>query len=68
VEPHNNTNTAWFHDAEKAADAICFTRGRIAFEKADGPTAAPTQGQAFSYYGDDVATFRGVFGQYGFIR
>jgi phage N-6-adenine-methyltransferase len=65
---HNCTDTGWFHKAESACAEICFTRGRIAFEKPDGPTASPTQGQAFFYFGDDAAVFRQVFGNIGFVR
>jgi phage N-6-adenine-methyltransferase len=65
---HNNTDTIWFHKAASACAAICFTLGRIAFEKADGQTGAPAQGQSFFYFGEDVAPFREVFGEFGFIR
>ena len=44
---HNYTDTAWFQGAMTAADAICFTRGRVKFYELDGEIAAPTQGQAF---------------------
>ena len=65
---HNYTDTAWFHCAEAASAAICFTRGRIAFESPDGKKAAPTQGQAFFYFGSNPDKFREVFGEVGFIR
>jgi len=65
---HNYTDTAWFHLAESEASLICFTRGRIRFEDAAGNLAAPTQGSAFFYFGDNLYLFREVFGQYGFIR
>jgi len=64
---HNYTDTAWFHEAMTAADAVCFTRGRIKFYDAKGETAAPTQGQAFFYFGDDVAAFGAKFASVGFI-
>ena len=64
---HNYTDTAWFQDAAAIADAICFTRGRVRFVDADGEIAAPTQGQAFSYFGDDRATFIEIFGPIGFV-
>jgi phage N-6-adenine-methyltransferase len=64
---HNYTDTAWFHRAAGAAQAICFTRGRIAFEAPDGRKAAPTQGQAFFYFGDDVPLFIEVFEEIGFV-
>lgn len=64
---HNYTDTAWFHDGAKLADAICFTRGRIKFYDASGAIAAPTQGQAFFYFGDDVAAFTRRFSKLGFV-
>jgi hypothetical protein len=48
---HNYTDTAWFNEASEIASAVCFTRGRIKFVDPDGKEAAPTQGQAFFYFG-----------------
>jgi len=67
VLTHNYTDTAWFHTLAKASTAICFTRGRIAFEAPDGRKAAPTQGQAFFYFGPNVNTFVSVFKTIGFV-
>ncbi len=64
---HNYTDTAWFHEAMTEATAVCFTRGRIKFEDAEGNKAAPTQGQAFFYFGDDVETFTLHFQEIGFV-
>jgi phage N-6-adenine-methyltransferase len=64
---HNYTDTTWFHEAAGVADAICFTRGRVRFYDASGVIAAPTQGQAFFYFGDDVAAFASAFAEVGFI-
>lgn len=64
---HNYTDTAWFHEAAEIADAICFTRGRIKFVDKDGAECAPTQGQAFFYYGDDISRFASVFVNAGFV-
>jgi phage N-6-adenine-methyltransferase len=64
---HNYTDTAWFHEAAACADAICFTRGRIKFYDDAGTIAAPTQGQAFFYFGDDVLAFADRFKLVGFI-
>lgn len=64
---HNYTDTAWFHEAAGTADAICFTRGRIKFESPEGKTAAPTQGQAFFYFGEGVAAFAEKFKELGFV-
>lgn len=65
---HNYTDTGWFHMAESVCAAICFTRGRIKFEKSDGTIAAPTQGQAFFYYGSNLDLFKTVFSEIGFVR
>jgi len=65
---HNYTDTDWFHRAESRAALICFTKGRIAFVNDLGEKAAPTQGQAFFYYGDSGEKFRREFNEVGFIR
>lgn len=65
---HNYTDTAWFHLAESIAAAICFTRGRVKFVDEDGEECAPTQGQAFFYYGPNVEKFQQVFLEFGFVR
>ena len=65
---HNYTDTSWFHAAAEGCAAICFTRGRIRFVSPTGGIAAPTQGQAFFYFGPGVDRFRATFGSFGFIR
>ena len=67
VLTHNYTDTRWFQTAARAADAICFTRGRVKFYSPSGAIAAPTQGQAFFYFGDDVAGFASEFSEVGFV-
>ena len=62
---HNYTDTAWFHRLANACNGICFTRGRIGFLSPEGKKAAPTQGQAFFYFGQDVDGFKRVFGKIG---
>jgi ParB family chromosome partitioning protein len=64
---HNNTDTDWFHKAAGACAAICFSRGRIQFEQSDDRVRTATQGQAFFYFGTNVAAFRKVFGKIGLI-
>lgn len=64
---HNYTDTQWFHRAAKACSAICFTRGRIGFVNPEGKRAAPTQGQAFFYYGANVSAFLSAFASIGFV-
>lgn len=65
---HNYTDTAWFHKAEAMASRLCFTRGRIKFVNPEGKEAAPTQGQAFFYLGNNPERFSEVFSAFGFIR
>jgi phage N-6-adenine-methyltransferase len=64
---HNYTDTKWFQGAAAAAQAICFTRGRIGFLSPSGEKAAATQGQAFFYFGPHHQTFVRVFSQFGLV-
>lgn len=64
---HNYTDTAWFHKAAAPMQAICFTRGRIGFLDINGNVAAPTQGQAFFYYGKSPQQFARVFCRTGLV-
>lgn len=64
---HNYTDTSWFHTAASVCNAICFTRGRISFVNPEGKKAAPTQGQAFFYYGENTDKFSEVFSKFGLI-
>ena len=64
---HNYTDTAWFHVAAGCANVICFTRGRVKFYDAKGNVAAPTQGQAFFYFGNETLSFAEKFSSVGFI-
>ena len=64
---HNYTDTQWFHRAALSCAAICFTRGRIGFLSPEGKRAAPTQGQAFFYYGSKVEQFIEAFCRIGFV-
>lgn len=65
VLTHNYTDTGWFHALARSAAAVCFTRGRIAFVSPEGKKAAPTQGQAFFYFGSNVAGFAEAFAPFG---
>ena len=64
---NNYTDTAWFHEAFSVCSAICFTRGRIRFESPEQEGAAPTQGQAFFYFGDDIDAFIAAFEPIGTV-
>ena len=65
---HNYTDTAWFQKLARAASSICFTRGRIRFISPTGEIAAPTQGQAFFYFGANIDSFKKVFSEIGFVK
>jgi phage N-6-adenine-methyltransferase len=67
VLTHNYTDTEWFHHLANHCAAICFSRGRIRFEDEDGNEAAPTQGQAFFYFGNLPIQFKVVFEGVGFV-
>jgi hypothetical protein len=60
-------NYAWFQKLAAAAAAICFTSGRIRFVSPFGELAAPTQGQAFFYFGVNTGKFVSAFGATGFV-
>lgn len=64
---HNYTDTSWFHEAAGNCNAICFTKGRVKFISANDEIAAPTQGQAFFYFGKKPLTFAQQFNQIGFV-
>jgi ParB family chromosome partitioning protein len=65
VLTNNCTDTDWFHTALSTADAVCFAHGRIPFYTPDGTDVAPTQGQAFFYYGPNVEKFQICFADIG---
>lgn len=67
VLTHNYTDTTWFQKLARASSAICFTRGRVRFVSPTGELAAPTQGQAFFYFGHDVGAFTSSFAEVGFV-
>lgn len=64
---HNYTDTRWFQGTAAHASAICFTKGRVKFYSPSGEVAAPTQGQAFFYFGSNVDAFVKAFADVGFV-
>lgn len=65
---NNSTDTAWFQCAAALSAAICFTKGRIRFETAEGMTPqSPAMGQAFFYFGAEREKFAREFAGVGFI-
>lgn len=61
------TDTSWWHALAAPSNAVCFTRGRIKFESPHGDKAAPTNGQSFFYYGDNLDRFAVEFADVGLI-
>jgi len=64
---HNYTDTEFFHLLANSAAALCFPRGRIGFVDPSGAPCAPTQGQAFFYFGPQSVKFGTMFSETGVI-
>ena len=62
-------DASWFQLALNNCSAVCFTSKRINFIKSDGITIinGNTRGQAFLYFGNDVAGFAKVFAKFGSV-
>lgn len=63
---NNSTDAAWFQ-ALLRRFPVCFTAGRIKFERPGLEVFATRQGQAFFYLGDNVAGFAALFGEIGTV-
>ncbi|MCB0205745.1 MAG: hypothetical protein KDH89_13065 [Anaerolineae bacterium] len=61
---NNATETAWFQRIIGAASAVCFPLARVKFWAPDR-VAAPLQGQAVVYLGDNPALFIREFATFG---
>lgn len=64
---NDQTDTLWFHKCAEKAEVICFKRGRIGFYTPDKEKTAPTNGQAFQYFGPNVDRFIDVFREVGLL-
>lgn len=58
---NNCADTEWFDTAAALCESICFTRGRIRFFDQRAKEVLPTQGQAYFYFGPNLARFEEVF-------
>lgn len=61
---NNATETVWFNNLVYPASAVCFPVGRVRFWTPDR-IAAPLQGQAIVYLGDNTDAFIAKFHQLG---
>jgi hypothetical protein len=59
---NSSSDTRWFHKAADAAAALCLTKGRIKFASSNRHNGQPILGQAFFYFGPNVARFADAFG------
>jgi hypothetical protein len=66
VLTNNATETRWFQELARAAQAICFPEGRLPFWHPGRPPVFLLQGQAVCYLGTRVDEFRAEFARFGF--
>jgi len=64
---NNATDTQWFRVLADRAAAICFPTGRVRFWQPNSAMAAPLQGQAVLYLGEDARAFCVRFAVFGFV-
>jgi phage N-6-adenine-methyltransferase len=62
---NNATETGWFNTLIIQASAVVFPKGRVKFYAPDGTLAAPLQGQAVIYLGQNPDLFLQCFRSFG---
>lgn len=62
---NNATETGWFNILIELASAVVFPKGRVKFYAPDGTLAAPLQGQAVIYLGNNPDKFLQHFKPFG---
>lgn len=63
---NNCTDAAWFQQLLQRYP-VCFTAGRIRFERPDFEKFATRQGQAFFYLGTNETRFSEIFAEFGVV-
>jgi len=64
---NNATETAWFQRLTEVTSAICFPRRRVRFWSPTKDEAAPLQGQAVLYLGENKEKFIEAFSSFGLV-
>lgn len=68
VVVNSRTDAGWCQQLLDAANAVCFTKRRIAFIRYGEARPSNRQGQIFAYFGDAPDRFAQVFEKYGLCR
>ena len=64
---NNATETKWFQQTVKLANAVCFPAGRISYWHPDRTSKTPLQGQVILYFGPNSERFDREFGSLGVV-